>query len=1129
MISQNKVLAFFLLVILVSCAENKPDSLEQTKLDPATSAKMARRIESLVKHELAEGLSIKIWGVDSLVADPVSIDVDDDGTLYYIRTIRQKNSEFDIRGHREWEIESIKLKTVEEKRAFLRHELSPENSKRNEWLADLNGDGSHDWKDLTLQKERVYRVSDTSGDGVADVSDLLIEDFNDEITDAAGGILKNGNDLYVGVAPDLWKFSDEDADGSLEKKESLSHGYGIHVGFSGHGMSGIELGPDGRIYWQIGDIGFSAIGKNGEKWEHPNSGVIVRSEPDGSNFEVFAYGNRNTHEFAFDQYGNLISEDNDGDHPGERERIVYIVDGADLGWRTNWQFGKYRDPDNNIYKVWMDEKLFLPRFPDQAAYIIPPIANFVDGPTGMLYNPGTALGPEYENMFFVGEFVGNPARSGIHAFKLRPKGAGFELGETKKVIGGVLATGIDFGPDGAMYIADWIEGWGTKKHGRIWKLDSQTPNSEIRKTVEELLGAKFSELSSDSLAALLSSLDMRVRQKSQFELVSRAEGKETFLTILQNSTNQLARVHCIWGISQLARKDINNARVLIPFLKDRDPEIRAQAARWIGDVRFREAGDIMMALLKDDNNRVAFFAAEALGRMAYGPAVNELVKLLESNNDEDQYIRHAVSLALARIGDTETLTALHAHPSKSVRMGCVLALRRLYHPGISKFLYDVDEQIVTEASRAINDDLSILAALPELADILITTPFSNEPLIRRAINANLRVESDKSIKNLLHYAGDTRNPAVLRCESLEALASWAKPSVLDRVDGRYRGEISRDVQMPRKYAEDLLIKLLKDVSPEVRVASTRAIAKLQATKAQDALVELLKFDKTAEVRAQSLKALGSFQNFDLGDPIRIALNDKEKKVRVIALDMLPKTKLDPQLKVALLLKVIESKSIEERQVALLSLATTPVEYSYSAFEKILSRFEAKSLPTGVYLELAEAVSAAKSKPLIDRFDAIVAKSKSDTLNGSFTGVITGGNADAGEKIFYQHQTAQCIRCHSLGDMGGNAGPRLNGIANRITPEQRLEALVNPSARLAPGFGNISLKFKNGKTANGILISESGQTIIIKRGNLGDTTIQKSVIAFRTNSPSSMPPMGSMLTKKEIRDVMAFLETLSHEK
>jgi hypothetical protein len=57
---------------------------------------------------------------------------------------------------------------------------------------------------------------------------------------------------------------------------------------------------------------------------------------------------------------------------------------------------------------------------------------------------------------------------------------------------GVLATGIDFGPDGALYLADWIQGWDTKDHGRIWKLDVNNPNTQERKQTQDLLAANFS-------------------------------------------------------------------------------------------------------------------------------------------------------------------------------------------------------------------------------------------------------------------------------------------------------------------------------------------------------------------------------------------------------------------------------------------------------------------------------------------------------------------------------------------------------------------------------------------------------------------------------------------------------------
>ncbi len=1130
----NKTKSLFFFIILLaslsfSACKQQIADIQVKELDPAKAAKLAASIESLVKPELADSLTLSLWGVDSLVISPIAIDIDDAGFLYYTTTNRQKNSEFDIRGHQDWEIPSIALQTIEDKRAFLHRILSPENSAKNKWLKDVNGDSSHDWRDMTVEKENIYRMEDINGDGVADRSQLIVDDFNDEVTDVAGGVLKNEDDLYVAVGPDLWRMKDKNGDGIPDEKTSISHGYGIHIGFSGHGMSGVEMGPDGRIYWQIGDIGFNGKDKEGKQWEYPNSGVIARSNPDGSDFEIFASGLRNTHEFVFDEYGNLISEDNDGDHAGEKERLVYVVNGSDAGWRSNWQYGKYRDPDNNTYKVWMDEKMWMPRFEGQAAYITPCISNYVSGPAGMLYNPGTALSPKYKNTFFIAEFVGNPAKSGIYSFKLNPKGASFELGENKMLVGGILPTGLDFGPDGAMYIADWIDGWDTKDYGRIWKLDDKNGAALAeRQETKKWLTDDLKKRKDEELGELLKNADMRVRMKAQFELVKRGTaGDAVFQKALKQTTNQLARIHGIWGISQLGRQDKKYAQNLLPLLGDKDSEIRAQAAKWLGDIKYKEAGKNLIPLLKDTNSRARFFAAEALGRIMYEPAINPIIQLLRDNKDVDAYIRHAGSLALARIGKADPVIALSKDPSRAVRIAAVVALRRMNNAGISNFLSDTDEFIVTEAARAINDDLSIKDALPALGNLLKGTSFQNEALIRRCINANLRAGTDDALQTLVEYARKQSSPAKMRAEAIDALSTWAKPSVVDRVDGRYRGVIQRDPLTAKNKAGDILVSLVNDKETMVRTSAVKAISKLDIKQGSAPLLALLKKDKEPTVRVAALKALAAMKDDKIGEAITQALSDKDKTVRVAGIDLIGKMDIPKELMVSLLSDVINTKTAEEKQAALLTLGTLPVQNTKKVFDELLDKMSAGKLSPDIFLELGQAIDSSHSPDLMTGYKKISATLSPDTLVSAYAGSLHGGNADRGRRIFFSNQTAQCVRCHSYDDRGGNAGPRMNGVGRRMTREQILESLVNPSERLAPGFGFVTLELKSGKKVAGILVEETNTTLTMK-GDKQNEVIPKSQVAKRVNAASSMPDMKNVLSKKEIRDLVSFLAELKEE-
>ena len=1120
-------IALFLLVLSCDGTSDKPKEIPLTvEEDSALGPMKAKEAREGISAVLAEGLELDLWASDSLAPDPIALSIDDDGSIYLTRTNRQKNSEFDIRGYQHWMTPSISFQTVEDRRAFLRKTFAPELSEENEWFPDLNNDSLHDWKDLKVEKDEVWKLDDTDGDGLADRSTRILEDFNEEITDVAGALLVRKEDVFVGVGPDMWRLWDTNDDGVLDEKTSIAHGFAVHIGFGAHGMSGAIEGPDGKIYWGIGDIGASITTVDGEKHHYPNQGMIVRSNPDGSNFEVFARGLRNTHEFVFDAYGNIISSDNDGDHRGESERLVHIVEGSDAGWRSNWQYGKYTDPKNNGYNVWMDEKMYIPRWEGQAAHIIPPIVNYHNGPTGMAFNPGTALGKDWLNTFFLVEFVGDPGRSHIWSFGLKPKGASFELDHETDVLSGVLPTGIKFGPDGALYLADWVNGWGTKNYGRVWKLDVSADKNDLEKEraeTQRLMTMDYGDQSNDELVALLSFPDMRIRQKAQFELAkSTFWGYRALKKVLVESQEQFARIHAIWGIGQLAAGDIDKAGPLAELLDDKDPEIVAQAVKILGDVKYREAGASLIPLLQHENARVQFFATQALGRMAHEAAVQPLLDLLAANNDEDVYLRHAAVLALSRIGKSEPIIGLVGNADRSLRLAAVLVLRRMQNAEVAQFLDDEDEYIVTEAARAINDDWSLETALPALAELLTDEKFTSEPLLRRAINAALRVGGDNEMDNLLTFAKRATVPNALRGEALAALGGWANPSVLDRVDGRFRGEIKRDSALIKVKMEQAIPTFLQENDPDILMGISQTLASLGIGSYNAELLDILRKHDNPGVRAATLEALGTLKDSNMETALNIGMQDPSQQVRETAVGLLGELDISKEKLPAIVNSFFRSGSSGEQQRMLGVLGEMPIAKSGPVLSNLIQKAQRNQLSPNVILDLIEAVEASESASHIAQLSKL--KSGGHTVD-SYKETLYGGRWWQGRRVFSNNPTAQCVRCHSVGGAGGKVGPAMDNIGNLLTREQLLESLIEPGARLAPGYGSVVLTLKDGQKVTGILEEETKEALIIRTSDAEPMEVSASRIEKRENMPSAMPAMGKLISKRELRDLIEYLANL----
>jgi HEAT repeat protein len=361
----------------------------------------------------------------------------------------------------------------------------------------------------------------------------------------------------------------------------------------------------------------------------------------------------------------------------------------------------------------------------------------------------------------------------------------------------------------------------------------------------------------EELQALLRHEDMRVRLAAQFEL-ARRDASAPLLAAARQTEHQLARLHGIWGLGQVIRSGNDEpAGSLFALLDDADPEVRAQAARVLGETGYEPAVDKLITLLGDEP-RVQLYAAEAVGKLEDARAFTPLVELLAALDLADAHLRHAATYALSRLGDETALTDLAQHPSRTIRLSAVVALRRLHAQGVAIFLEDRDPLVVMEAARAIHDDESISAVLPALARLLTPGLGAEEALLRRAINANLRIGDEASAGRLAAYAADSQSPSAFRAIALQALAAWPMPPVLDRVEGRYRMVSPHQPDAARTALAPALTDLLDGGPQEVRIAAADAVRKLKPADAEQTVYAMaVDTDNPAPVRQAALRAMAS--------------------------------------------------------------------------------------------------------------------------------------------------------------------------------------------------------------------------------------------------------------------------------
>ncbi len=1099
------------------------DAAQPMYLAPAS----AEAEQAIATFQPAAGLQVHLVAAEPDLGNVVAFAIDDQGRIYVSETFRIHDGVFDTREYMQWKDEDLACRTVADR------------------LAKYHKHIANDIPKYARYSEQVRLLCDDNRDFKVDRSAVFATGFAELEDGIAAGVLPVGDDVWFTNIPKLWRLRDRDGDGQADAREAVFDGFGVHTSLIGHDLHGLVLGPDRRLYFSIGDRGLDVTSKEGRRLAYPDEGVVLRCELDGSGLEVVHRGLRNPQELAFDDAGNLFTGDNNSDG-GDRARFVQITDGADSGWRIGFQWLDDRG-------AWNREHLWWPQHPGQSAAIFPPVLNLGDGPSGLTFDPGAGLPARYRGCFFLCDFRGGSSYSGVHALRLVQRGAGFELAFHDQPIWGILATDVDFSPDGALYVSDWVNGWNKTGKGRIYRVERPDQRNDLAlRATARLLGSDLRGHTAAQLLDLLHHQDRRIRQKAQFALVDHGDAA-TLLAAARDPDSVPARLAGIWGLGILGRKDPAAVAPVLALLGDGDADVRAQIAKVLGAAHAAVARQQLLALLADPSSRVRREAALALPKVGPAPDATAaeattaaLFELLRDNADRDVVLRHAAVVALAGTTAGARLLAAKNDPAVSVRLGALLALRRLGDDGVAVFLADPTPALRAEAARAIYDG-GIDRALPQLAAVLATPIVDDEALAWRALNAARlggRVDDAQAIAAFLRGPG---HGPTMRREAVRILAEWPQPHGQDRVLGNWRPCMHADVDRALADVTPTLLGLLAPgasesaaapattsaagappatADDELLAAAAQACAALHLAAAGPALAAAARDRALAPpARTAALRALAALGDAAIDDVVAAITADDPTPLRSAAVQLFAERA--PHKAAPVLATLCERAELAERQAAFTALGTLHDPAGARLLLQWLDALSQGSVDAAVQLDLLAAAAQRTEPEVQQRLQQIVAALPAGDPLAPFAACLDGGDAPAGRRVVFDNEATRCTRCHTIDGQGGNAGPVLDGIGSRQSRAYLLESLVTPSKQIASGFATTVLDLHNGDLVAGILTKDQDGAVTIT-GLTGEAqqVPWDRIKARRTAADSAMPPMAGPLSKRQLRDVVAFLASLT---
>ena len=234
------------------------------------------------------------------------------------------------------------------------------------------------------QSDKVYALVDEGNDGKADNKYTIAQGLN-----MPNGVAFYNGALYVAELNKIWRFDNIESSLGAPPQPVL-----IRDSFPSskhHGWKYIAFGPDGKLYVPVGAPCNICDDNETDK----RYASITRMNADGSGFEIFAHGVRNTVGFDWHPTSNeLWFTDNGRDNMGDD----VPGDELNLASRAGLHFGYPYCHAYNVKDPEFGDKRSCSEFIAPASVLAPHTAAL-----GMKFYTGNMFPSEYKNQVFIAE------------------------------------------------------------------------------------------------------------------------------------------------------------------------------------------------------------------------------------------------------------------------------------------------------------------------------------------------------------------------------------------------------------------------------------------------------------------------------------------------------------------------------------------------------------------------------------------------------------------------------------------------------------------------------------------------------------------------------------------------------